>query len=251
MKKLKKILLSIILISFISNPLNVLAEPETPAQPKTEEATPEGEVTPEGEATPEEEATLEESIKVDEDNEDPFLFGSDENEDQTNREKEIIKKPIDTPASVTGEKYNGSGTVVDFTTTGSKAFYTVKGADNSIFYIVIDMDKTENNVYFLSEINGEELSLEQITSQKPTPAPTPTPDNKKENKKGVNGTFWIVLFGAIALFGYQLTYGKLKNLNPLTKKEDKIEEDELSDENIHRENDIDEDDNGYLVDDDE
>jgi L-fucose mutarotase/ribose pyranase (RbsD/FucU family) len=82
-----------------------------------------------------------------------------------NRDKEILKMPIETPASVTGEKFNGSGTVVDFTTTGSKAFYTVQTTDHSVYYIIIDLDKTESNVYFLSEINGEELSLSEVASK--------------------------------------------------------------------------------------
>lgn len=85
-------------------------------------------------------------------------------EDQSEYEKEIIQVPIQAPASVTGEKYQGSGTVIDFTSTGSKAFYTIQAKDRSIFYLIIDLDKTENNVYFLSEINGEELSLKEVTT---------------------------------------------------------------------------------------
>ena len=40
-------------------------------------------------------------------------------------EQKEVEIDIDTPASVTGEVMNGTGTVVDFTTTGSKAFYTI------------------------------------------------------------------------------------------------------------------------------
>ena len=218
MKKIKHIFLTLILICLIVPPTSVFAEPEEakPEEQKTEEIKPE-------ETKPEEEKKEEENPKVDEENDSPDL-PSGENKDQSDRFKETIKKPMETPASVNGEIYNGSGTVVDFTTTGSKAFYTVKGADNSsIYYIVIDMDKTENNVYFLSEINGEELSLNEVTSQNSNQLEEAKPELPEENpkkKSNQNPTLFIVIIGAIALFGYQFFFGKLKNLNPLNKKKE-------------------------------
>lgn len=220
MKKIKHIFLTLMLICLIVPATSVFAEPEEakPEEQKTEEAKPE-----------------EENQKVDEENDSPDL-PSGENKDQSDRFKETIKKPMETPASVNGEIYNGSGTVVDFTTTGSKAFYTVKGADNSsIYYIVIDMDKTENNVYFLSEINGEELSLNEVTSQnsnQPEEAKPELPEENPKKKSNQNPTFFIVIIGAIALFGYQFFFGKLKNLNPLNKKK---EEEDLPSNEAHEE----------------
>lgn len=211
MKKIKHIFLTLMLICLIVPPTSVFAEPEEakPEEQKTEEAKPE--------------EKEEENPKVDEENDSPDL-PSGENKDQSDRFKETIKKPMETPASVNGEIYNGSGTVVDFTTTGSKAFYTVKGADNSsIYYIVIDMDKTENNVYFLSEINGEELSLNEVTSQNSNQLEEAKPELPEENpkkKSNQNPTLFIVIIGAIALFAYQFFFGKLKNLNPLNKKKE-------------------------------
>ena len=160
-------------------------------------------------------------------------------EDPVNRDKEILKMPIETPASVTGEKFNGSGTVVDFTTTGSKAFYTVQTTDHSVYYIIIDLDKTESNVYFLSEINGEELSLSDVASKegimnKESATATDTNVQKVEKTEIIeqeaeaatttkipsknNWSLWILLIVAVILFGYQFFFGKLKNLNPLIKK---------------------------------
>lgn len=63
-----------------------------------------------------------------------------------------------TPASVTGEKFEGNGTVVDFSTSGSKAFYTIQDQNQQVFYLIIDLDKVENNVYFLSDISKDELA---------------------------------------------------------------------------------------------
>ncbi|HPI99269.1 MAG TPA: DUF4366 domain-containing protein [Enterococcus sp.] len=179
-------------------------------------------------------------------------------EDPVNREKEILKMPIETPASVTGEKFNGSGTVVDFTTTGSKAFYTVQTTNHSVYYIIIDLDKTESNVYFLSEINGEELSLndvaskEGITNKEPVTATinkvqkveeTEKVEQKAEaatttktSSKG-NWSLWILLIAAVFLFGYQFFFGKLKNLNPLIKKKQLANTDEetLNEKEVYNE----------------
>ena len=168
-------------------------------------------------------------------------------EDPVNRDKEILKMPIETPASVTGEKFNGSGTVVDFTTTGSKAFYTVQTTDHLVYYIIIDLDKTESNVYFLSEINGEELSLSEVASKdgsinKESATETDNKVQKVEKTEIIeqkaeatattktssknNWSLWVLLIGAVILFSYQFFFGKLKNLNPLIKKKQLANTDE-------------------------
>lgn len=249
MKKISKLLLIIVLIIFISSPLSVLAQPEekpTPPEEQTTETIPEDEkpkeeTLPKEEEKPKEETLSEENVPVDEENQSPFL---EETPDQSIRNKEVIKKPIKAPSSVTGEKYRGSGTVVDFTTTGEKAFYTVKSPDNSIFYIVIDMDKLEDNVYFLSEINGEELNLNDITRSVSQEETKPKPEPVEE--KNTNFTFWFILIvGSIGFMGYHLFFGKLKNLNPLNKKNNKKTDDDLENkEDIYLE-----DEDEFLVDD--
>lgn len=228
MKTLKKIVLFSLMITFIASPLNVMAEPEEKPEEKQEEIK-EEEI--KEDKADEEKTENNESMKVDEDNEDPMLYEEKENEkveDQSNREKEEIMKSIETPSSVTGEKYRGSGTVTDFTTTGSKAFYTVKGADNTVFYIVIDMDKTEDNVYFLSEINGEELTLNEVTSNEQKEIPISEEKTIKEDsneKESSNFIMWIIIFvGGIGFVGYHLLFGKLKKFNPLSNKENNDDE---------------------------
>lgn len=82
-------------------------------------------------------------------------------------EEEIVPVEIETPASVTGEKMEGQGTVVDFSTTGERAFYTIVDNENETYYLIIDMDKSENNVYFLSDVNKAEISsMANSTDQK-------------------------------------------------------------------------------------
>lgn len=234
MKKLSKLLLVVMLLAFISPVTQIYAEPETETT-ETEEVEEVKEETDEEDVKEDEAKKEEDNVKVDEDNESPFLYGDEDDPDQSKRDKEVIKKPIETPASVTGEKYRGSGTVVDFTTTGSKAFYTVKAPDHSIFYIVIDLDKTEDNVYFLTEINGEELNLSDVVS-KPNSAtenevPTQPKPEKEETKSGNSLTFWlIIIVGGIGFIGYHFFFGKLKNLNPILNKDKTDNEAELDDE---------------------
>lgn len=211
MKPFKKAVLFLLLFSFSMRTPAVFAEDEENKE-KIEEITTDSEL-----------AEAESKLK----------------EDPVNRDKEILKMPIETPASVTGEKFNGSGTVVDFTTTGSKAFYTVQTTDHSVYYIIIDLDKTESNVYFLSEINGEELSLSEVASKegiinKESATATDNKVQKVEKTEEIeqkaeaatttktpsknNWSLWILLIVAVILFGYQFFFGKLKNLNPLIKK---------------------------------
>ncbi len=85
---------------------------------------------------------------------------SEEEEEKTKALNDTIEKEIkaNTPDSVTGEKFEGNGTVVDFSTSGSKAFYTIQDQNQQVFYLIIDLDKVENNVYFLSDISKDELA---------------------------------------------------------------------------------------------
>ncbi|MDE8277645.1 DUF4366 domain-containing protein [Erysipelothrix rhusiopathiae] len=178
-------LVSVMLLGFTTNAYIVRAEE---GSPQTEENIP---VPPNG--TPEGTPGLPEQTETE-----PDKIPT-ERENQENIQKEVIKKPINTPASVTGEKYAGSGTVIDFTSTGSKAFYTIKAMDNTLYYLIIDLDKTENNVYFLSEINGEELSLSQVTgtATKPQNPTTPQP-TKKDTKEGSSD---LIFYGFVGLAG--------------------------------------------------
>lgn len=142
--------------------------------------------------------------------------------DEAQEQKQTIDTTIETPASVTGEKYVGNGTVVDFTTTGAKAFYTVQAKDNSVYYIIIDLDKTENNVYFLSQIDGEELNLADVTTKQTTTSPIETTQNANSQSGGGNTLFYLVLVvmaSVVLLVGY---HKKVKKKNPNVKFTDTV-----------------------------
>lgn len=269
MKKLSKLILTFILIFTISQPIIASAQEVNEEEQTEEQAEEENNEDNDNEEQDNEEDTGE-GTPVDEDNEEPTL-GETSNSNQSQRDSEVIRQPVETPASVTGEQYQGIGTVVDFTTHGSREIYTISTPDNSVYYLMIDWDMTENNVYFLSPVNDEEMIVEnnmatqsqssnvsQDTIQSENTESTEDTSNvETEETEGSNITFWILLIlMTIGIFGYHLFFGKLKNLNPFTKENeenDEIEEDVdiyneeeflVGDEDYH-----DEEDNNEQVDD--
>jgi hypothetical protein len=61
------------------------------------------------------------------------------------------------PASIDGLKLPGAATLKDYAEVVRKEFYTFLTADNTEFYLVIDMDKKENNAYFLQPVTDDDL----------------------------------------------------------------------------------------------
>lgn len=111
---------------------------------------------------------------------------------------EVEKVEIETPASVTGERIQGTGTVTDFSTSGSKAFYTIRDSDSNVFHLIIDMDKTENNVYFLTDVKKANLENQNQIDPKENDTPPPAVEPMEPEKEGGNGSFLIlVLIGAV------------------------------------------------------
>ncbi len=155
-------------------------------------------------------------------------------------EQKEVEIDIDTPASVTGEVMNGTGTVVDFTTTGSKAFYTIVDNEQKVFYLIIDMDKPTDNVYFLQEINRSELESSNTT----TNVDNNTPPNTVEIEQDVESTtsnnkdqaddnnlkflMMVLLLGGIGVVGYYffvIRKKKDKNQDTQQENDDEILED--------------------------
>ena len=111
---------------------------------------------------------------------------------------------------------DGTGTVVDNATDeDGKEFYTITTADESVFYLVIDKQKTSENVYFLNAVTvddllplaeqGEEPAEEVI----PEPEPESTepveevtePEPEPEAEKTDSPLLSLLLIGAVVLIG--------------------------------------------------
>ena len=80
---------------------------------------------------------------------------------------------------------DGTGTVVDFAAeSDGKLFYTIQTPDGNVFYLVIDRQRSTENVYFLNAVTEADLlSLAKIperpvaTASPPPPVATAPPIN--------------------------------------------------------------------------
>lgn len=128
---------------------------------------------------------------------------------------------------------DGTGTVVDNATDeDGKEFYTITTPDENIFYLVIDKQKTTDNVYFLNAVteadllplaekSGEETETPVPEPEpEPEPEPTETPEEVTELKPDAPDSNLpaILLVGAVALIGggagYYLKIYKPKHQAP-------------------------------------
>ena len=97
----------------------------------------------------------------------------------------------------------GTGTVVDNATDeDGKEFYTIQTPDEHVFFLVIDKQRTSENVYFLDAVTEKDLlSLTQAEKEAETvePEPEPTPAPKPAKGNSPVGTILLVL--AVAMIG--------------------------------------------------
>ena len=114
---------------------------------------------------------------------------------------------------------DGTGTVVDKATDkDGKEFYTITTPDENIFFLVIDNQKSSENVYFLNAVTETDLlplaekdSEGKAVEPETTPAPkaepeTPTeepeqPEPAPKEDKADNGLFSLLLVAAVVLIG--------------------------------------------------
>lgn len=96
----------------------------------------------------------------------------------------------------------GTGTVVDNATDeDEKEFYTIQTPDEHVFFLVIDKQRTSENVYFLDAVTEKDLlSLAQSEKEPETVEPEPTPvppepadEPEPEKKDSLIGTILLVL----------------------------------------------------------
>lgn len=120
--------------------------------------------------------------------------------------EEIEEVEALTPASVTGEKMQGTGTIVDYTTSGSKAFYTIVDREQNTFYLIVDMDKTQNNVYFLTDVNKSDLEGINAAQNDESVAPIPPTDVQNPEENGNSGLGFTLIVLLLAVFGVTAYY---------------------------------------------
>lgn len=82
--------------------------------------------------------------------------------------------PIEEPPAEKPFTPDGTGTVIDNATDEEgKEFFTIMTPSENVFYLVIDRQRSTENVYFLNAVTEKDLlALAEISEE---PAPTPAP----------------------------------------------------------------------------
>lgn len=108
----------------------------------------------------------------------------------------------------------GTGHVVDnITDSEDLQFISVTAKDGSVFFVVIDKQNTNDNVYFLNKVDISDLealaedgtSFSALSAATPTPSVTETPEPEekesaaaKQTKKPVSNSMLILILAALA-----------------------------------------------------
>ena len=163
----------------------------------------------------------------------PAYAQSSEPQEETQTAQEAPAETESQPETQNPFSTDGTGTVVDNATDeDGKEFYTITTPDENIFYLVIDKQKTTDNVYFLNAVteadllplaekSGEETETPAPEPEpEPEPEPTETPEEVTEPEPDAPDSNLpaILLVGAVALIGsgagYYLKIYKPKHQAP-------------------------------------
>ena len=114
---------------------------------------------------------------------------------------------------------DGTGTVLDNATDGDgKEFFTVETPDGNTFYLIVDRQRSSDNVYLLNTVTEDDLAslaksgngksesvipsvttpTPAATTATPEPTPTPSPEPQKSNN---GGTIAFIVIAALAVGG--------------------------------------------------
>lgn len=129
--------------------------------------------------------------------------------------EEIPEEVTETPAPEPVAAPNpftpaGTGTVIDNATDeDGKEFYTIMTPSENVFYLIIDKQREQENVYFLNAVTEKDLlalaeKSEEVEepAEPATPATSvttePTPEPASEPEKGGNGMMIVVVLVLLA-----------------------------------------------------
>jgi hypothetical protein len=124
---------------------------------------------------------------------------------------------------------DGTGAVIDNATDGDgKEFFTVETADGNMFYLIVDRERTADNVYLLNAVTEEDLASlakpgngksESAIPAPVTPAPEaspepPTPPAPEKNTNTGTIVFLVVALAAFSGAGYYIKIVRPKKNSP-------------------------------------
>ena len=141
-----------------------------------------------------------------------YAGGGEEWEDGTGGPEWEGLDPVEPPATPEPEPEpnpftpDGQGTMVDNATDGDgKEFFTITTPNENIFYLVIDRQRSGENVYFLNAVTEADLMalaeiIEEPPAPQPEPEPAPAPEPEPEPEKKSNSGMLLLVLG-LALIG--------------------------------------------------
>ena len=165
--------------------------------------------------------------------------------------------PVEQPPEPQPFTPDGTGTVVDNTTDeDDKEFFTITTADEAVFYLVIDRQRSTENVYFLNAVTVSDLMALAEQDQKPEapppvtepdPEPEPDPAPEPEPQKSGGAGMLLAALAVMALGGGAGWYFKIyrpKQQRAAEPEEDHADYDEPDDYNDAPPWDVDDEDEG-------
>ena len=127
--------------------------------------------------------------------------------------------PVEQPPEPQPFTPDGMGTVVDNATDeDGKEFFTITTADEAVFYLVIDRQRSTENVYFLNAVTVSDLMAlaeqDQVPEApppvtEPDPEPEPDPAPEPEPQKSGGAGMLLAALAVLALGGGAGWYFKI------------------------------------------
>ena len=127
--------------------------------------------------------------------------------------------PVEQPPEPQPFTPDGTGTVVDNATDeDGKEFFTITTADEAVFYLVIDRQRSTENVYFLNAVTVSDLmalaepgqepeATAPVTEPDPEPEPDPAPEPEPQKTGGAG--MLLAALAVLALGGGAGWYFKI------------------------------------------
>lgn len=135
-----------------------------------------------------------------------YAGGGEDYTETTGGYDPTLEEPQDPESEPNPFTPEGTGTVVDNATDeDGKEFFTITTPSENVFYLVIDRQRSGQNVYFLNAVTETDLlALAEISEEPVAPEPMPEPESDPEpepepEKKSNPGALLLVL--ALALIG--------------------------------------------------
>ena len=165
--------------------------------------------------------------------------------------------PVEQPPEPQPFTSDGTGTVVDNATDeDGKEFFTITTADEAVFYLVIDRQRSTENVYFLNAVTVSDLMALAEQDQEPEapppvtepdPEPEPDPAPEPEPQKSGGAGMLLAALAVLALGGGAGWYFKIyrpKQQRAAEPEEDHADYDEPDDYDDAPPRDVDDEDEG-------